>query len=125
MAGCPCGSGSAFADCCRPYLRGDADAPTAEALMRSRYTAYVRRDVGYLISTWHPATCPPALEVDDAEWRGLDVLATTDGGEADADGTVTFVAHYATGVLSLGALRETSRFARVDGRWVYVDGDVS
>ncbi|MDN4476074.1 YchJ family metal-binding protein [Demequina sp. SYSU T00192] len=126
-AACPCGSGASFADCCRPYLRGQAEAPTAEALMRCRYTAYVRRDAGYLARTWHPSTRPLDLGagLDEVEWRGLEVLATEAGGEGDDAGTVTFVAHHATGVLAMDALRETSRFVREDGRWLYVDGDVA
>ncbi|WP_062465015.1 YchJ family protein [Demequina soli] len=126
-AACPCGSGASFADCCRPYLRGQADAPTAEALMRSRYTAFVRRDAAYLASTWHPSTRPldVAEGLDEVEWRGLEVLGTVRGLEGDDAGTVTFVAHHATGVLTVGQHRETSRFVREDGRWLYVDGDVS
>lgn len=120
-AACPCGSGAAFPDCCRPYLRGDAGAPTAEALMRSRYTAYVRGDAGYLMRTWHPRTCPATLDVEDTEWRGLEVLGTTAGGVEDSFGTVTFVAHYAKGAISMGSMRETSTFVKEDGRWLYVE----
>ncbi|MDN4483397.1 YchJ family protein [Demequina lignilytica] len=121
MALCPCGSGDAFPDCCRPYLRGEAAAPTAEALMRSRYTAFVRGDAGYLMRTWHPRTCPATLDVEETDWRGLEVLATEAGGAADSVGTVTFVAHYATGVISTGTMRERSSFVREDGRWLYVE----
>ncbi|WP_062290513.1 YchJ family protein [Demequina phytophila] len=125
-AACPCGSGAPYAECCRPYLRGEADAPTAEALMRSRYTAYVRRDADYLTRTWHPSTRPLDLAagLEDVEWRGLEVLATTGGLAGDDAGTVTFVAHHAAGVLAMDALRETSRFIRLDGRWTYLEGDL-
>lgn len=123
-AACPCGSGDAFAQCCRPLLKGERTAATAEQLMRSRYTAYVRHDQGYLLSTWHRSTRPAAIE-GDTDWRGLEVLATEAGGEGDAVGTVTFVAHYATGAISTGTMRETSRFVHEDGMWLYVDGDVS
>ncbi|SEJ65563.1 YchJ family protein [Demequina mangrovi] len=125
-AACPCGSGAAFAECCRPFLRGDAHAPTAEALMRSRYTAFVRRDAAYLASTWHPSTRPldVAAGLEDTEWRGLEVIATAGGQEGDDAGTVTFVAHHATGVLSIGQHRETSRFVRENGFWLYVEGDL-
>jgi hypothetical protein len=58
---CPCG-GSVFATCCGPYLAGDAVAPTAETLMRSRYSAYTLRDEAYLRATWHPSTLPAAPE---------------------------------------------------------------
>lgn len=124
MVACPCGSGASFADCCRPFVRGELEPPTAEALMRSRYTAYVRRDAGYLHRTWHPTTVPSTLDVEATEWRGLDVVGTTRGGADDDEGTVTFVAHHSTGVVSTGSMRETSRFVREGGRWLYVDGDV-
>ena len=120
-AACPCGSGAAFLECCRAYLRGESPAPTAEALMRSRYTAYVRHDGGYLMRTWHPDTCPATLDVEEMEWRGLEVLGSTGGGADDATGTVTFAAHYATGKISMGTMREKSAFIRVDGRWLYVE----
>lgn len=124
-AACPCGAGDPYAECCRPYLRGEAEAPTAEALMRSRYTAYVRRDNRYLLRTWHPRTRPATLDLDRGEWRGLEVLAVEGGGPGDDAGTVAFAAHYATGVIAMGTMRETSRFVREGGRWLYLDGDVS
>ncbi len=121
MAACPCGSGDAFPECCRPFLRGEAEPPTAEALMRSRYTAYVRRDASYLRRTWDARTCPVDLELDATDWRGLEVVSREAGGPEDVTGTVTFVAHYATGVISTGTMRETSLFERRDGRWIYVE----
>jgi len=124
MVACPCGSGRSFADCCRPFVKGELEPPTAESLMRSRYTAYVRRDAGYLHRTWHPTTVPTTLDVEAVEWRGLDVVGTTGGGLDDEEGTVTFVAHHSTGAISTGSMRETSRFVKQDGRWLYVDGEV-
>ncbi|MCK5230331.1 MAG: SEC-C domain-containing protein, partial [Desulfobulbaceae bacterium] len=53
---CPCNSGEPYSECCAPLLAGDKNAITAEDLMRSRYTAYVERDVKYLLKTWHPST---------------------------------------------------------------------
>lgn len=92
--------------------------------MRSRYTAYVRRDEAYLLRTWEASHRPPSLDLDDTVWLGLDVLAADAGGPGDATGTVTFVAHYQLSDGSLEALHETSRFVRNDGEWVYLDGDV-
>lgn len=124
-AACPCGSGHAFADCCRPLLRGEREAASASALMRSRYTAYVRRDEPYLMRTWHPSTRPASLELDGVSWRGLDVPAATRGGESDDEGTVTFTAFWEDEGGAPGSMTETSRFIRVSGSWLYVDGDVA
>lgn len=122
---CPCGSGRPFTRCCRPYLRGERTAPTAEALMRSRYTAHVRRDGPYLLRTWHPDRRPGSLGFDDTVWLGLEIHGTEAGGEDDATGVVSFEADYQQGDGPVETLRETSRFVRLDGEWVYVDGDVS
>src|SRR4051812_32693665 len=74
-ASCPCG-GASFATCCGPYLAGEAVPQTAEALMRSRYSAYTRRDEAYLRATWHPSTLPTEPIVQENEplqWLGLEV----------------------------------------------------
>ena len=122
---CPCG-GPSLARCCGPYLRGEAHPETAVALMRSRYTAYVRRNIDYLVSTHAPpggAVDPEAIRAwaQRARWQGLTILATRAGGALDAEGEVTFEARYSADGKP-GVLRERSRFARRDGRWVYVDG---
>ncbi len=118
-APCPCRSGNAYGQCCRPFHRGDAEAPTAEALMRSRYTAFVAGDVDYLLRTWHPETRPASLELDSAlEWTGLQILRTVRGGETDRAGTVEFRASYRQGGQDR-AQQEKSTFVREDGRWVY------
>jgi SEC-C motif-containing protein len=93
--------------------------------MRSRYSAYVRRDESYLLRTWHPATKPAALDVDGGHWLGLEILATTKGQAADASGTVTFAAHYVGDAGDSGTMREHSRFERLGDAWLYVDGDVA
>ncbi|MEU6810798.1 YchJ family metal-binding protein [Streptomyces sp. NPDC046831] len=117
---CPCGLPEPFEKCCGRYLApGGSPAPTAEALMRSRYTAFVRQDAGHLLRTWHPRTRPARIDFDPGmRWTGLEVLGTTDGSAFHSTGTVTFRASYRG-----GALHERSRFERVGGAWVYVDGD--
>ncbi len=125
MALCPCGSDRDFAACCGPYVRRGEPAPTAEALMRSRYTAYVRRDEAYLLRTWHPTTRPASLDLDGPTWLGLDVLATAAGGIGATTGEVTFVAHYEDDDGVPTALRETSRFVKDGDAWLYVDGEVT
>ncbi|HXF03270.1 MAG TPA: YchJ family protein [Arthrobacter sp.] len=120
-APCPCRSGNTYGQCCRPFHRGDAEAPTAEALMRSRYTAFVTGDVDYLLRTWHPETRPASLELDSAlEWTGLQILRAVRGGETDRAGTVEFRASYRQGGQER-AQQEKSTFVREDGRWVYRD----
>ena len=121
---CPCGSGSPYRSCCEPFLDG-APAPTAEQLMRSRYTAYVRGHENHLFRTWHPATRPADVRPDHGvTWLGLEVVRTEAGGPEDDHGTVTFAARYRT-ARGEHVLHETSRFERRAGRWVYRDGDVT
>lgn len=121
---CRCGSGERFDTCCGPYLAG-LPAPTAEALMRSRYTAFTHGDGAYIART-------SAREHRDAEdpdlptvtWVGLRINGTSGGKATDATGTVDFTARYRED----GATRvhrENSRFRREDGLWVYVDGEIA
>src|SRR6195952_1088520 len=93
---CPCGSAETFDACCGRYLGADGVAPpTAEAVMRSRYTAFVRGDVEHLLRTWHPDTRPTALELDPSvRWTGLEVLDRAGGGLFDIEGVVEFRAHH-------------------------------
>lgn len=121
---CPCGSGEPYAACCGPLLDSEALADTAEALMRSRYTAYALGDREHLVRTWHPRHRPATLDLDDnPTWTGLVVLATEGGGPHDSEGVVEFRARWSAGARS-GELHEVSRFERRAGRWFYVDGDL-
>ncbi len=91
--------------------------------MRSRYSAFVVGDEGYLLRTWHPDTRPPGIGLEDGmRWVGLEILGTTEGSAFHQTGTVTFRARY-TDNGQPGSLYEVSRFVRLDGDWVYVDGD--
>jgi SEC-C motif-containing protein len=125
-ARCPCLSGETYGACCAPLHRGGRSAATAEALMRSRYSAFAVGDAAYLRDTWHPTTRRASLELDgDQQWRRLDILAIRAGGPFDDAGVVEFAAHHrntATG--ERGVLHEVSRFVRERGRWLYLDGDV-
>ncbi len=123
---CPCGLGQDYAACCGLYIGRAAAAPTAEALMRSRYSAYVRSDAKYLLRTWHVSTRPQNLELGAeraVKWLGLEILMTEAGGGGDAQGAVEFVARYKVNGKSC-RLHERSRFIKEDGQWFYVDGDV-
>lgn len=118
---CPCGSGRAYAACCGP-LHDGAAATDAEALMRSRYSAYVLGLADYLLATWHASTRPPELDLAGGpKWLGLDVLRHQATGPDAA--SVEFVARYKAGGRA-GRLAEVSCFVREAGRWYYVDGDV-
>jgi SEC-C motif-containing protein len=120
-AWCPCTSGSAYGACCGPLHRGDMPAPTAERLMRSRFSAYARGDAAYLARSWHPSTRPQELELDaSVRWYRLTVVRTALGGREDATGVVEFEASYRHED-GRGSQREASRFARHAGSWVYVD----
>lgn len=111
---CPCGSDTTFSDCCQPIISG-GQAPTPEALMRSRYSAYALSEWDYLLESWHPETRPAELSPADIDWLGLTIVSTS--GE-----TVEFVAAFRQGA-KIMILHETSRFALVDNQWRYVDGD--
>lgn len=119
---CPCGS-PAFGDCCRPYLSAEALPPTAEALMRSRYSAFALGDADHLWRTWHPRTRPASVDTGDGQWTGLDVLDVVDGQPRQDSGVVEFVAHYREPDGTPASMRERSRFAVRAGRWFYVDGE--
>jgi len=118
---CACKSGLPYADCCAPYHEG-ALAPTAEALMRSRYSAYALGLEAYLLATWHPETRPSALnlaEDADRNWLGLTIKRTENTGENAA--IVEFVARYKDGGSKAVRLHEVSNFALLD-RWYYLNG---
>ena len=128
---CPCGSQSRYVDCCEIYLRGKASAPTAEALMRSRYSAYSKGDVEYLIQTQHPKKRKKTdrqmllRTIETTHWLGLTVFKTQKGGPDDRRGIVEFVAQYRGLALTdpIYQLHERSRFIKEDGVWFYQDGD--
>ena len=120
---CPCGSGEVLAACCGRYLAGEAVAPTARALMCSRFTAFAVGGEDYLLATWHPSTRPAGVGLNpDQRWLHLAVEATAAGGPFDDRGTVEFTAVYRD-ASGRGRLHELSRFVREGGRWFYVDGD--
>lgn len=120
---CPCGSGQGYSACCGRFHAGEV-APDAASLMRSRYSAYVLGQETYLHDTWHPATRPVSLGLDASprpQWLGLTVKSHLPLDERHA--TVEFVARYKLNGRAF-RLHETSRFERVEGRWVYVDGEM-
>ena len=119
---CPCGSGHEENACCARLHAGEA-AVDAEALMRSRYTAFVQGNETYLLATWHPSTRPERLDLskDAARWIGLTIRRQEVTGPDTA--CVEFVARYRINGRA-HRLHETSRFVRENGHWLYVDGDI-
>lgn len=124
MSLCPCGSGNNYAKCCEPLLNGKSKAPTAEALMRSRYTAFTRMDMKYLQQTHHPKTRGD-LDIEGtekwarrAEWLGLEVIDVIAGGEQDDTGCVEFRANYRMRDEKC-VLHELADFERRKGDWYY------
>src|ERR1043165_9337696 len=99
-APCPCTSSRSYGECCEPFLSGKAKPPTAEALMRSRYTAYAVGQVDYVAKTDDPGSREKFDKTSaeawssKSEWLGLDVIATEAGGPNDQEGVVEFAAKF-------------------------------
>jgi len=127
MSDCPCGSAKPFDACCGPIIAGTTPAPTAEALMRSRYSAYVTVNVPYLEQSLAPEErhdFDPEQAKQWAEtstWLGLTIHSVKDGGEADQTGQVDFTASFEYQG-NRQDHREVAQFKRLDGVWHYTDG---
>ncbi len=126
MDTCPCGSEKNYSDCCGPLIAGERTADTAEALLRSRYTAYARQEVDYIVDTTHPekreADSRKTVEkwAKNTQWRLLQVLDVTAGGPDDNEGSVEFMADY----MEKGKKRkhhEIAEFKKLDGQWFFFD----
>lgn len=121
MTNCYCGNLQSFENCCQPYIIGIKKAPTAEALMRSRYSAYATQNADYLVVTTHSSTRKNHKKSDILEWSKsnqwikLEVLSSTET-------TVTFKAYYLDYQLKAQVHHEHSTFMFENGSWFYVDG---
>jgi len=123
---CPCHSSLSYESCCGRYHKSGGHAPTAEALMRSRYTAYVMGNAQYLFRTWHSSTRPSlqSLKKSGAQTLiGLKIISTQAGAESDQKGMVEFISsRYSPSLMGeIEQHKEKSLFARVKGNWVYID----
>ena len=132
MKNCPCGSGRNYSECCEPYITGKAKAPTAEALMRSRYSAYAEHAVDYIIGT---CVHRGKNDIDykstrdwseRSTWLGLKIISTENGGPGDTEGTVEFEATYEQDGLK-EVHHETAKFKRdsAAGAWFYEEGRIT
>jgi len=129
MKACPCGSGRGYRDCCEPYIKGKKNVPTAEALMRSRYTAYVEHAIDYIIET---CSQDEKEKIDlkqtkswseNSKWLGLKIISVEKGGAKDTEGIVEFEASYEMDGLK-EVHREKASFIKSNGRWLYTKGEV-
>lgn len=121
---CPCGSGIVYGKCCEILHSGKHYAATAEALMRSRYSAYVANKTAYILQTWHPSTSPKTIDPTTiANWCGLKIIRTSKGRANDHKGTVEFKAT-AMDSGRISQLHEVSHFVKEDGDWLYVSGEI-
>ncbi|SBT18924.1 hypothetical protein MGA5115_03085 [Marinomonas gallaica] len=127
-AQCPCGSKAHYEICCGMYHNNPGTAPTAEALMRSRYSAFALQKFDYIAAT-QKLTEDPEQSAQDVEgsnaetqWVTLAILDTQDGGADDKTGMVSFEAHFKEGS-NTGKLSERSLFEKIDGAWFYVSGE--
>jgi SEC-C motif domain protein len=121
---CPCGASADYARCCGRYIDAGLPAPTAEALMRSRYSAFTLCREDYLLASWAPDFRPTDLDLAadaPAKWLGLQIKRHVQTDETHA--IVEFVARYKIGGRA-HRLHETSRFVRENERWYYTDGDI-
>ncbi len=122
---CPCDSNKSYTECCEPYLTGKQTAPTPEALMRSRYTAFAKRKFAYLVKTMR-GEAARAFDITavrrDApliQWLKLEVIRAEEQGDS---GVVEFKAHFRYHNKP-SVLHEVSRFEKVQGHWFYVSGN--
>jgi SEC-C motif-containing protein len=124
---CACGSERTYEECCEPFIRGDRFPDTAEQLMRSRYTAFTKAEVKYILDTVHPEKRSRHDEkairkwAEKSEWRGLEIIETSGGGPEDSEGKVEFIARYYQ-----NGTRETHHeiagFKKEEERWYFLDG---
>lgn len=130
MMNCYCCSGEKFADCCQPFIEQTAKPPTAEALMRSRFSAYATGAVEYIVRSTHPST----RKFHDAEfienwaessvWQKLEIVAKIEGEAKDKRGTVEFKAYFLDADREPQIHHELSNFQKELGRWFFVDGKI-
>lgn len=127
MEQCPCGTGLAYTNCCEPIIKGQRPAETAEALMRARYSAYVKVETDFIFESTHAKHREGYDHIgtkewaENAEWQGLEIIAATDGGSADTTGEVEFIARFS----EKGEPRvhhELGLFKKENETWFFTDG---
>ncbi len=128
---CPCGSGKTYAECCEGIIKGSVKAPTAEALMRARYSAYEKQEIDFIINSCEEGE--KIAEIDrkateewskTSKWHGLKILRTEKGTENDDEGIVEFEATYTDRKGLRDVHHELGYFKKIDGNWMYSVGQV-
>ncbi len=126
---CPCGSGTAYTACCEPFISGEQTPQTPESLLRSRYSAYVKKKVDYIVGTTHPEQRQPESRktveswARNARWHDLEIVDAPAVSPDDTEGTVEFVARY-TEKGKRQRHHEVAEFRKDDGNWFFYDARV-
>ena len=129
MNTCPCGSQKNYGACCEPFISGQTAAPTAEQLMRARYTAYVKGAIQFILDTTLEEKRKECDEKaiqnwsKNSIWHNLEILTTRNGSPEHSEGMVEFIAHFTEGGIRKN-LHEKAVFKLVDSQWYYVDGEI-
>ncbi len=126
---CPCGSNITYEECCGPVISGEKPAATAEQLMRSRYSAYVKAEIGYLLSSLHPDHRSDFDEkstrkwAEGSQWHNLEIVKTEGGGPEDSEGRVEFIATFTEKGIKRDH-HELAIFTKNDGKWYFLNGEM-
>ena len=129
MGNCPCGSEIEYNECCKPFIHDNELVPTAEALMRSRYTAFTEAAVDYIESTTHPDqraqfdSSGTKEWAEQSEWHQLQILNTSAGSAGDETGEVEFIATYSQDGNKTNH-HERAHFRKLDGKWFFYDAEM-
>ncbi len=126
MQSCPCQSEKPYESCCQPLHKGEL-ALTAEALMRSRYSAFAKGEIAYILQSVHPDKREEHDEKsirswsESSQWQGLEILETRDGLADDETGSVEFVAKFSQKGRP-NRHHELAHFKKHEGQWFFHDG---
>ncbi len=128
MDNCYCGAATPFSECCEPLIKGDAEAQTAEALMRSRYSAFVKAEVNYILNTVHPDKKTEDDEksirswAEKSDWIKFELIESTNGGPDDDEGQVEFIAHFRAKE-KRQQHHEIAIFKKLENKWYFFEAE--
>lgn len=129
MSECPCGSQASYQSCCEVYHLTKKSVPTAEALMRARYSAYAKGNVDFIESSYHPEKRSDFDRKEterwakSSKWHGLNILKVEQGSATDREGVVEFVADYDVDGDEYHH-HERALFKKENGEWYFFDGKI-